>query len=76
LLYAAKDDCTKTPANSAVEVERPQPVVVVPEEDDEEEIITITPEKHEEKPKRRSIFSSFFDKFGKMIEEGESEDEN
>lgn len=71
LLYAGSEDCTKTPANVQVEVE--QPVAIEPEE---EEII-ITPEEKEETPKRkRNIFSALFDKFGKLIEEGENDDDN
>jgi cell division protein FtsA len=71
LLYVGKEDCTKTPANTTVTVERPVPQ---PIEEEEEEII-ITAEKKEEKPKRRGIFNRIMDKFGKMIEEGEN-DEN
>ena len=72
LLYAGKEDCTKTPANTTVAVERPAPQ---PIEEEEEEII-ITAEKKEEKPKRRGfgIFNGILDKFGKLIEEGENDD--
>ena len=72
LLYAGKEDCTKTPANTTVTVERPAPQ---PIEEEEEEII-ITAEKKEEKPKRRGfgIFNGILDKFGKLIEEGENDD--
>ena len=69
ILNAGKEDCTKTPVNSTV-VERPAP------EPEEEEEIIITPATKEEKPKRRNIFSTLFDKFGKIIEEGEQDDEN
>ena len=69
ILNAGKEDCTKTPVNSTV-VERPAP------EPEEEEEIIITPAAKEEKPKRRNIFSTLFDKFGKIIEEGEQDDEN
>ncbi|MBQ5750340.1 MAG: rod shape-determining protein, partial [Bacteroidaceae bacterium] len=73
LLYAAKDECTKTPANSNVPVERPTPVPIVEEE---EEIIITAEKKSDEKPKRRkTIFDRIIDKFGNMIEEGER-DEN
>ena len=72
LLNAGKEDCTKTPANSTVAVERPVPQ---PVEEEEEEIIVITPEKKEEaKPKRRGLFDRIKDKFGKIIEEGEDDD--
>ena len=72
LLNAGKEDCTKTPANSTVAVERPVPQ---PVEEEDEEIIVITPEKKEEaKPKRRGLFDRIKDKFGKIIEEGEDDD--
>lgn len=72
LLYAGSEECTKTPANVQVEVE--QPVAI--EETEVSEII-ITPEKKPEKPKRKdNIFTRIFDKFGKLIEEGEDDDEN
>jgi cell division protein FtsA len=73
LLYAGSEECTKTPAHVQVEVE--QPVAIEPEE---EEII-ITPEEKEETPKRKrkgGIFSALFDKFGKLIEEGEDDDDD
>ena len=69
LLYAGKDDCTKTPANTTATVERP-----VPQPIEEEEEIIITAEKKEDKPKSRNIFNRIMDKFGKMIEEGENDD--
>ena len=71
LLYAGKDDCTKTPANSTAVVERPVPQ---PIEEEEEEIIIKAEKKPEEAPKRKNIFTQIFDKFNKIIEEGEDAD--
>ncbi|MBR3951331.1 MAG: cell division protein FtsA [Bacteroidaceae bacterium] len=71
LLNAGKEDCTKTPANSTVVVEPP----VSQQAEEEEEVIIITGDKkEEEKPRRRGIFGILKDKFGKMIEEGEDDD--
>ena len=73
LLYAAKEDCTKTPfQEKPVEPEKP----VIEEEEEEEIVITVDKEPAEEKkPKRKNIFTALFDKFGQMIEEGENDDE-
>lgn len=73
LLYAAKEDCTKTPfQEKPVEPEKP----VIEEEEEEEIVITVDKEPTEEKkPKRKNIFTALFDKFGQMIEEGENDDE-
>ena len=72
LLNAGKEDCTKTPANSTVAVERPVPQPV--EEEDEEVIVITADKKEDEKPKRRGFFDIIKDKFGKIIEEGEDDD--
>jgi cell division protein FtsA len=71
LLNAGKEDCTKTPANSTVAVERPVPQ---PVEEDEEVIVITADKKEDEKPKRRGFFDIIKDKFGKIIEEGEDDD--
>ena len=73
LLYAANEDCTKTPfQEKPVEPEKP----VIEEEEEEEIVITVDKEPAEEKkPKRKNIFTALFDKFGQMIEEGENDDE-
>lgn len=73
LLFAAKEDCTKTPyQEKPVEYEKP-----VVEEEEEEIVITVDKESEEnKKPKRKSIFTVWFDKFGQMIEEGENDDDN
>ena len=73
LLYAAKEDCTKTPfQEKPVEPEK----LVIEEEEEEEIVITVDKEPAEEKkPKRKNIFTALFDKFGQMIEEGENDDE-
>ena len=73
LLYAAKEDCTKTPfQEKPVEPEKP----VIEEEEEEEIVITVDKEPAEEKkPKRKNIFTALFDKFGQRIEEGENDDE-
>ena len=72
LLYAAKEDCTKTPLQEKpVEPEKP---VVIEEEEEEEIVITVEKEKQESKPKKGNIFTNWFDKFGRIIEEGENDE--
>ena len=73
LLYAGKDDCTKTPANSNVAIERPAPVPVVEEEEEDGEIVITIDEKPKEKPKKKGLFDLIKDKWGQIIEEGEND---
>lgn len=73
LLYAAKEDCTKTPLQEKP-VEPEKPVVIEEEEEEEEIVITVEKEKQESKPKKGNIFTNWFDKFGRIIEEGENDE--
>lgn len=71
LLYAAKEECTKTPFQEKP-IEQEPPVI----EDEEEEII-ITAKKEPEKKKHKfDIFRTIKNKFGEFIAEGENDDEN
>lgn len=75
LLYAAKESCTHTDA--LVNKDNDAAVVSVGDiESDEEDIIIKAEPKENVKKPRRNIFMALFDKFGKIIEEGENDDEN
>ena len=42
--------------------------------EEEEIVITVEKEKQESKPKKGNIFTNWFDKFGRIIEEGENDE--